>query len=131
VKRLIDSFAAFADLVYIGVVSYIDYDKDDIRGPGCFNVFDFALLKRISYAYENEIRAITCQYETTSTGKRAMSISPGPMGLSIPLILEPLIEAVYVAPTAQKWLVDLVEAVMKRYGLKAPVIQSNLAKPPR
>ena len=78
VKRLIDSFAAFADLVYIGVVSYIDYDKDNMRGPGCFNVFDFALLKRISYAYENEIRAITCQYRAF---QRVNGLCPFPPAL--------------------------------------------------
>lgn len=126
-KRFADSFRAYSDDVHIGRVKYIDYEKADIGG---YNLFEYALLKRISYKHENEIRAITNPC-VTIPGRRVVDRNPGPEGMSIPVVLEELVKSVYVAPTAEEWLVTLVRQVVDRYGLTVPVIQSDLAKPPR
>ena len=44
--RFAESFCGYEDPVYIGEVSYIDYDRDDIPEG---NLYDYALFKRISY----------------------------------------------------------------------------------
>jgi len=128
--RFAESFRKYPDDIFIGTVSYIDYDTQEIDSN---NTFAYAMHKRMSFQHENEIRAVTvCWEEGSAPGKRAMSFTPGPIGLSIPVILDQLVEAVYVAPTAQTWLVELVQAIMNRYGQKAPVIHSSLAdKPPQ
>ena len=125
--RFAESFGGYEDPVYIGEVSYIDYDKDEIPEG---NMYAYAMFKRISYLHEREIRAITSPHRTLPDGRRIPSSTSGPNGLPIPVNVEQLIETIYVAPTAQQWLVDLVKAVVKRYGFKAPVTQSTLDKPP-
>jgi hypothetical protein len=50
-------------------------------------------------------------------------------GKSVPIILSTLVEKVYVSPTASKWVVDAVTKLVQKYGLDAPVVQSNLYAP--
>jgi len=126
VDRLVESFSGCHDPIFIGDVHYIDYDKNtDFRG----NMFDYAVLKRMSYSHEKELRAVHALHEMYE-GRLVLSTTPGPDGMSIPVNLDQLIESVYVAPTAQSWLVDLVRKVVERYGLKVSITQSTLAKPP-
>jgi hypothetical protein len=41
-----------------------------------------------------------------------------------------LIEAVFIAPNAASWFLDLVKSVMQRYDRPEPVPQSSLAGDP-
>jgi hypothetical protein len=125
-ERFAESFYEYPDPIFIGEVSYIDYDTfAEFKG----NLFEFALLKRMSYSHEKEIRAVHALHETHD-GKKFMSVTPGPPGKGIPVNLDQLIEAVFVAPKVHTWVVDLVRTVVERYGLNVPVIHSDLAKPP-
>lgn len=41
-----------------------------------------------------------------------------------------MINKIYVSPLAEKWLLDAVRDVTKKYSLDVPVIQSNLMAAP-
>jgi len=123
--RFAKSFGNHEDPVFIGEVSYIDYDKHDIQAG---NMYSYAMFKRKSYEHENEIRAVTSPSITLEDGRRIMSDGDGRVGLLIPVKLSELIESVYVAPMTPTWFVDLVKAVLNRYGLKVEVKQSSLER---
>jgi hypothetical protein len=51
-------------------------------------------------------------------------------GLYVPIDLEELIARVYVAPTAPRWIIELLTSVVEKYKLKKEVVQSDLASTP-
>jgi hypothetical protein len=53
-----------------------------------------------------------------------------PAGVDVGVNPNVLIEAVVVAPEATEWLLELVQAVSRRYGLTASVARSDLDEEP-
>jgi hypothetical protein len=51
-------------------------------------------------------------------------------GLQVDIAVDKLISRIYVAPSAPKWLVKLVTALVARYGLKKEIVHSQLAAYP-
>ena len=89
-KRFAESFRSYSQAVFIGSVTYIDYEIDDlVNNNEC--VFDYCVLKRRSYSHENELRAVITHGEL-------MSPNPGPSGIQIPVILDELIETGLCSP---------------------------------
>ena len=122
-RRLADCFAGYGEDVFIGQVSYIDYDVDGIEFNCTFNnIFS----KRISFAHEKEVRAVVWQCEGAAEGLKPSEEH----GLIVPVDLPCLVEAVYVAPTTAAWFHKLVGHVLQRYGLSVEVRQSSLSKSP-
>ncbi len=103
----------------LSMVQYIDYDKTIIPFRNLFFPF---VHKRLSFAHENELRAII--WSVDSANKPEMVGET--VGLSIDINIQELIKSVYVAPTAPKWFGPLVQSITKRYGLGSPVICSSL-----
>src|SRR5260370_12833133 len=54
-NRLIQSIVPSEEVIYVGTVKYIDYDKDRISEKSIFSPF---MYKRISFAHETELRAV-------------------------------------------------------------------------
>ncbi len=106
--------------VQLSKVTYLDYDTE-VQPEG--NIFFPFLHKRRSFEHEKELRAIIHISEEDRP-------SSPPDGKWIPVKLERLIQRVYIAPTAPKWLAELIERVISRYGLKLKVEQSLLDKSP-
>lgn len=106
-KRLYD---CLPENVFLGVVKYVDYEKDIIPEGNSFSPF---LHKRKSFEYEQELRAVIqhlpenrkIQYNKLNTK----------MGETIPINIENLVEAVYVSPESPKWFFDLVNEITKKY----------------
>jgi hypothetical protein len=117
VETLRESSQNYAKPVYIGAVNYLDYTRELVSTDNGYIPF---VTKRISFQHEHELRAVVrlSDEETTSTG------------ISVPVNLNLLIQQVLVAPTAAEWLVNLVTAVARKYGLSAPVSQSGLLSLP-
>jgi hypothetical protein len=120
------------DEVQIGVVHYIDYERDDIPEGDPLTPF---MYKRKSFEYEHELRAIIPRLPepTPDEQEQVMSIlrtAPPTPGEWKSVDLDQLIENVYIAPTAPDWFRQLVEDVLKRYGLAKPVIKSSLDSTP-
>jgi hypothetical protein len=90
--------------------------------------------KRHSFRFEEELRAVyphvPIRYEGDGTDRGIDFSLPSLPGLSFSVDLELLIERIHVSPTASEWFAELVRDVCSRYGLKAPVTQSDLAGSP-
>jgi hypothetical protein len=102
--------------VSVGSVSYIDYDNAEIPINNAYFPF---LSKRISFAHEREVRAIIMLPAANEAA-----------GLNISVDLDGLIEEVVLAPFSPNWIRELIAAVLQRYGLHAPLVQSRLGENP-
>ena len=127
--RVVDSFADFPGVVYAGRVQYIDYAHD----PMPFNnLLAPAVYKRKSFEHEHEVRLAWVSphgdngYDGPPVGEAGFNLS----GFGLPVNTDALIEQVFVAPTAPRWLVDLVGRVSRTYGGNWPVVQSDLYQDP-
>jgi hypothetical protein len=131
-KKLINAFDAEDDtvLVFVGMVRYIDYDKDVI------DKFNNMLLpithKRASFSHEQELRAVALGSVRHGDGKRiSLDLREFPKsGIDIEVDLHQLLDAIYVAPGAPEWFRSAVESVVERYGCAVAVKQSSLDDEP-
>lgn len=107
---------------FVGTVAYLDYERQDLREADFFNSF---LCKRKSFEHERELRAIRLEVPFRD-GEPDLARSAMDTGTWVAVDLNTLIQAIHIAPAAQHWCVQLVEAVARRYGLTAPVVRSAL-----
>ncbi len=103
--------------IYLGLVTYIDYEKDWLPEGNSFYPF---LHKRKSFEHEKEARAII----------QELSMNESKMGLNIQIDMNKLIKEIYVSPDAPSWIVDLTEEIAKKYGVNAIVLKSDLGAAP-
>lgn len=102
------------DFVRIHLVQYADSPppSDDPLLPYFF--------KRKAYEHEKELRAVT---GNVPPGYGAVEEETG---WQLPIDVGLVIERVYVSPFAQHWFYELVQGVIRRYGLNIPVERSEL-----
>lgn len=126
--RLISSVTGDAPTVYVGVVRYADYEADFIPEG---NLFDALLHKRKSFEHERELRAVVRGELPPDEGSGARFDKPlREGGMYVGVDLGQLIEAVYIAPDAPPWFLELVASVKGRYGAPGELIQSKLDADP-
>ena len=101
--------------VFMGKVRYIDYGKEELNSHNALVPY---LTKRKSFAHEQEVRAIR------------LSLDPRQDGTYLEVDLAFLMQEVIVAPGSEDWFVELIQAVLDRYGLATPVSRSTLAERP-
>ena len=131
-QQLKDSLAVSVRLgtrtypVHIGLVSYIDYETEYIPEGNMFYPF---LHKRKSFEHEHELRAVIFKKPAKPL---AAPLQPrdNDHGLLIPANIDTLVTEIFVSPTAETWLPQLVDSVASRYGLHKKVTQSSLAESP-
>ncbi|MVO09139.1 hypothetical protein GOQ30_08190 [Flavobacterium sp. TP390] len=99
---------------YIGEVNYIDYKKEYIPFEDTFFPF---LFKRKSFQYEREIRIIS------DVSHSQMSINEG---LKIDVIINELIEKIYIHPKSENWYKNLVVQMVKKLGYEIAIEKSDL-----
>ncbi|MDE2761438.1 MAG: DUF2971 domain-containing protein [Gemmatimonadota bacterium] len=126
VDGLIKSFRCDAD-VYIGAVNYVDFSTEVIDEGTVFLPY---LTKRKSFEYEREVRAITLNAVPDDRERLGASAEWVGTGIYYSVDLDLLVDEVLVAPQSEDWFVDLVQAVVKRYGLNTCVTRSTLADTP-
>lgn len=102
------------------------YEGDKELDPGAFFLLPY-LLKRPSFAYERELRAII---QAGGLSEEEDSREKAPPGKNMKVDLKSLVESAYVAPMAPEWFFSLVESVTKRYRLSVPVVRSSLSDDP-
>lgn len=117
-ERLRDSFVCEDD-VFIGEVSYVDYEDTPISVE---NFLNFYVHKRRSFEHEQEVRAVV------KVRPRDADLPRG--GKYIPIDTEKLIDQVVIAPHADEWFSDLVHDLAKKYKLDSRVRASSLAITP-
>jgi len=115
-----------ADEAYVGIVNYIDYDKDWLPEGNAFWPY---VHKRKSFEYERELRAIIQEWPTTN-GKYDDKKKNEKNGKMVKIDINKLIGKVYISPTATEWFAELVSTITKKYGFNFKVEQSILAKDP-
>jgi len=127
-----DEEGSMANRVFIGSVSYVDYQKTWIPEGNSFYPF---VHKRHSFVFEQELRAVIQEVplvdDPSVEGGKVMDLSqPSPSGRPVRVDLDTLVEAIHVSPVADDWFAELVRAVCLRYNLDKPVVQSSLAGRP-
>jgi hypothetical protein len=112
--------------IHVGVVKYIDFENEWIDAGNILSPF---VHKRKSYEHEREVRALVTKFPI---GDKGLDFSKDMIeaGLEIRIDVETLVERIYVAPSAPDWIVELVEAVVRRYGYNFNVVQSRLNEKP-
>jgi hypothetical protein len=111
----------------VGKIKYIDYTKEKIPIDNYLrNAFFY---KNRYFEHEKELRFICHATDGPVEAPPALpNFRPLPEGgLQLPVDLSKLISAIHVSPYAEKWFVDLVVLVAKRYGLNVPVLPSVIA----
>jgi len=112
--------------VHLGLVKYIDYNKEYINANNCFEPF---VHKRKSFEHEREIRAIVGKNPSDDNGID-FSIENIDSGLYIKVDLNVLISQIIVAPDSPKWFKELVSSILNKYGFYYTIGQSMLNEGP-
>lgn len=110
--------------VYTGVVQYKDYGpkgKEPIDEDQAFRRF---MHKRCFFDDETEVRAVL---PITPLGVG----TPPELGQWRRIELGKLVDRIVISPQSPAWFLDLVKAVVARYGLQIPVEPSALDRKPR
>lgn len=110
------------ECVFVGKVNYVDYETAVWPVNNGFWPF---VHKRLSFSYENEVRATIWDVPPVLD-----SGSETPLGLNVDIDVERLIESLWISPVAPSWLLELVEAVCSRYGMQFAVQMSALSGSP-
>jgi hypothetical protein len=114
-------FDALPQEVHFGVVKYIDYEHDSID---MWNYLNYITHKRLSYAHEKEARAVI------NTGQFGSRYTEENSGVKVGIDLTNAIDAVYLSPSSPPLLLDIVLGLIRTYGLKVMVWQSEVNAPP-
>ncbi|MCY4580741.1 MAG: hypothetical protein OXD31_17070 [Chloroflexi bacterium] len=112
-ERLCQSFECEND-IYVGRVTYVDHDTANIIMRSLFNLYRH---KRLSFQFEQEVRAITVEREVHTANW---------VGQYYNVDVEWLIERVVVAPNAPDYLYELAPDVVSRYYVHVQVQKSAL-----
>mgnify|MGYP005832195721 CR=1 FL=1 len=126
-KRLRDCFDKYPMPVYIGVVKYIDYEKDSINHVNCF---DPLLHKSKHYAWENELRVIVVN-ELVDLYEPRPNLDIVDGGEYVNVNLDILIESIYLHPNSPQWFINLISSVTNKYGLNKEIRPSKILSGPQ
>lgn len=119
--RLIEALTGAQESVNVGMVKYIDYDRDHIP---IGNGFEPAVHKRKFFKEENEIRAVFWSKEKVNS-----DIHPHMDGwkhINIRADLEMLIDSIIVGPSTGYWYKELIEELLRKEGLNIEVQNSMM-----
>lgn len=122
-RRLQQCFQNVNETINIGLITYINYDTDDINTQSIDYLF---MHKRKIFEYENEIRCLVHRFP-----ENWRDIPLIEEGVSIPIDLDALIENVYVAPTSPEWFLEAVNAMITKFGRNQTAIKSSIARKPK
>jgi hypothetical protein len=108
-------------IVYIGGVSYIDFDTAFVpEGNGFWPIVH----KRLAFRHDQEVRAVVWE------GER-LAVPFGERGVYVPIDVAALVEEVVLSPLAAPSFVEPVTETIRRFALTCPVRRSELLDPPR
>lgn len=113
---------ALPDNTRMGMVKYIDYERDLIDFGNSFN---YLMHKRESFAHEREARAVLWRVEEKT---KSLPFVEGGIKLAVDLTV--IVKEVYVSPRARPPLLEVVTQLLKDFGLDVAVKQSEVNAPP-
>jgi hypothetical protein len=106
--------------IYVGMVNYIDYDREHFAVHG--NSYSRFMHKRKSFSHEREVRGVIVQVATDDRlewdeevdaqqiGLRIVKPGVRPDGIVVNINVELLVERIYVAPTTPDWAFNAIAA---------------------
>jgi hypothetical protein len=111
-------------------VRYLNYENPESAeaffSSGHVNSLTPVFLKRKSFEYEHEVRVVVWS-GIEEKGCAELNLAPTAKSFEIPVDLSELIDAVFLCPTSEPWLVDPIKELLKRFGLpNILVIRSDL-----
>ena len=109
---------ALGEHASLGTVRYIDYSRDPMPPDAPYAAF---FHKRRSFEHERELRAISFDAK-----KDPLDLA----GRLVKLNVNSTLQSVHVSPFAPAWYVDLLRAVMSRFGVNVGVQRSSLEESP-
>ena len=112
--------------VYVGTVSYVDYENQPIPEGNSFYPY---LYKRHSYEHEREIRAVIQELPHSDSGGLDWTANPS-SGIEKRVEVEDLVESVHVSPGSPEWYMDVTTAVTEKFGITTRVLRSALDEDP-
>jgi hypothetical protein len=123
------TFKALAEelpsICMMGCVKYIDYDTSTID---LGNGLNYVMHKRDSFQHEREVRSVIWMpFAKNTTTPTTTNDSEG---VIIPIGLEKMIMDVFVSPTSDPILLEVVQSLCKTYGLDIKVRKSTVREPP-
>ncbi len=118
--------------VKVGRVEYIDYDQAVIEQPVAEAL---AMLKRRSFDFEKEVRAIAKKRNQTffkdENDQPFVKYGVNTFaGLRVEVDPQEFIEKIVVSPLAGDWFVDLIRELLRRFDLDIHVAKSELTQNP-
>lgn len=119
--------ASLPSQIHAGVVKYMDYEREFIPAG---NLFNSIMTKRMSFAHEQEVRAVAWSHLSAELGGDMIRKNASKDGLLIAIELADIVEAVYVNPISAGWFKDIIENLLKAYALNVEVKQSALSLAP-
>lgn len=87
--------------------------SEDVHGELLYEECFFR--KRPHFAFEEEVRI------SLDTYSRANPIKDTPNGYKLPVLVDDLIESIYIHPDSSDWFVDVVNSITKNYAVHAEV----------
>ena len=126
VGQLMESIGEFEAPILVGRVTYLDYASQPIPEG---NLFAPWFHKRLGFAAEHEVRAVV-QFMDWTDQNEPISTPYAEEGVYVPVDLARLVNEVRVSPASAPWFVDLVRAVVTKWGLTLETRQSDLLGDP-
>lgn len=121
VSSLIASFQEYEKPIQIGRVKYLDFNDDTLTPKDCsVEGYRAPLLKRASFAHENEVRCFINAKPCCKNIKVDASAD------FVPVYTKTLIEQIYISPFAKEPFNSSVRAICSKYDFSEKVIQSSL-----
>ena len=115
IGRLIKSFRSSPIPIKIGAVRYLNFEA--LRRSEAAALHSWRFVKRKSFEHEKELRAAILEPDVSK-----LDLS----GLAVDVDVPVLIERVFVSPTLDSWVAQMVEEELKLYDLHDLVVHSSL-----
>ena len=112
----------FPSDVFLGLVNYIDFEKDSFS---ISNTFNPVMHKRRSFEHEKEVRAVISN-SGKSTKDFEVNYEVTEFGLTIPFDVNSTIDEIHLSPEAKPWFVQMIQETNAKLGITRPLIKSSL-----
>ncbi len=116
---MIKSFNKTPETIFGGPVNYIDYFEDSMPDENI--LFPF-VHKPLFFKDEHELRFLTYVDPNSRLYKKYLKMN----GKNIQIDIDILIESIFLFPSSELWIYDLLKSIVKRYNLNKKVKISKL-----
>jgi hypothetical protein len=124
IDRLIRSFLKTKEEIWLSEIKYIDHAKE-VMAYG--SILDPIIHKHKAYGYEEEVRMIHQKGSGKGGWFNDWSNEEVEEGVYLKVDINELMDSITISPYSPKWFFTLIKGVMKKYGLKTPILKSELS----